>query len=64
MHFRDSAVGYRVAAGLFKRGVVVAGTLISSKTVRVEPPLIISYEQLDVFLERLRDTLIDVCRTM
>jgi putrescine aminotransferase len=53
-----------VAAGLFKRGVVVAGTLVSSQTIRVEPPLIISYEQLDTLLERLEDTLIEVCRTL
>lgn len=64
MHFRDAASGYKVAAGLFKRGVVVAGTLISSQTIRVEPPLIISYQQIDAFLARLRDTVAEVCRTM
>jgi putrescine aminotransferase len=64
MHFRDSAMGYRVAAGLFKRGVVVAGTLVSAQTLRIEPPLIISYEQLDCLLERLRDTLAEICRTL
>ena len=64
MHFRSPEVGYRVAAGLFRRGIVVAGTLISSQTIRVEPPLIISYEQMDLFVERLKDTLVDVCRTL
>ncbi len=64
MHFRDSAMGYRVAAGLFKRGVVVAGTLVSAQTLRIEPPLIISYEQLDSLLERLQDTLAEVCRSL
>ncbi len=64
MHFRDSAVGYRVAAGLFKRGVVVAGTLVSAQTLRIEPPLIISCEQLDSLLERLQDTLAEVSRTL
>ncbi|HTP01403.1 MAG TPA: aminotransferase class III-fold pyridoxal phosphate-dependent enzyme [Anaerolineales bacterium] len=64
MHFRDAAIGYKVAAGLFKRRVVVAGTLISSRTVRVEPPLVITYEQLDSLLERLRDTLIEICETL
>lgn len=64
MHFRDAETGYKVAAGLFRRGIVVAGTLISAQTIRVEPPLIISYEQLDMFLSRLEDTLRDVCRAM
>ncbi len=60
MHFRDASSGYKVAAGLFKRGVMVAGTLLNSKTIRVEPPLIVSYEQIDLFLERLRDTVGEV----
>jgi len=57
MHFKSPEIGYRVAAGLFHRNVLVAGTLISAQTIRVEPPLIISYEQLDCLLERMQDTL-------
>ncbi len=64
MHFHDAATGYKVAAGLFKRGIVVSGTLVSAQTIRVEPPLIISYEQMDFFLERLQDTLHEVCNTL
>ncbi len=62
MHFCTPEAGYAVAAGLFKRGVLVAGTLISSQTLRIEPPLIISFEQLDTLLDRLEDTLKDVSR--
>ena len=64
MHFRDAEVGYKVAAGLFKRGVLVSGTLTNAQTVRIEPALIISYEQLDCLFERLKDTLIEVCSSM
>jgi putrescine aminotransferase len=64
MHFRNPEIGYKVAAGLFKRSVLVAGTLISSQTLRVEPPLIISYEQLDLLLDRLNETLKDISRTL
>ncbi len=64
MHFTDPSIGYKVAAGLFKRGVVVAGTLISSQTIRVEPPLVISYKQIDCFLERLEDALREVRETL
>jgi putrescine aminotransferase len=64
MHFRSPEIGYKIAAELFKRGVLVSGTLTSAQTVRVEPPLIISIEQLDQVLERLKDTLKSVSRSM
>jgi putrescine aminotransferase len=59
-HFHNPDVGYQVAAGLFKRGVLVAGTLTSAQTIRIEPPLVITYEQLDSVLERLEDVLIEI----
>ena len=64
MHFRTPEVGYKVAAGLFKRGVLVAGTLTSAHTIRIEPPLVIPYELLDAVLDRLADTLAEVSRTL
>ena len=63
-HFIDPEVGYKVAAGLFKRGVLVAGTLTSAHTIRIEPPLVITYEQIDAVLDRLADTLKEVSRTI
>ncbi len=60
MHFQTPEIGYKVAAGLFKRNVLVAGTLISAQTVRIEPPLVITYEQLDAVLNRLEDALKEV----
>jgi putrescine aminotransferase len=64
MHFKSPEIGYKVAAGLFQRGVLVSGTLTSAQTIRMEPPLIISLEQLDLALERLDDTLKSVSRSM
>jgi len=63
-HFHEAEVGYQVAAGLFKRGVLVAGTLTSAHTIRIEPPLVITYEQLDEVLNRLSDTLKEVAATI
>jgi putrescine aminotransferase len=60
MHFKSPEIGYKVASGLFKRGVLVAGTLTSAQTVRIEPPLIVSYEQIDHLLIRLEDVLKEV----
>jgi len=63
-HFHDPEVGYQVAAGLFKRGVLVAGTLTSAHTVRIEPPLVITYEQIDTMLNRLEDVLTEISKTL
>jgi putrescine aminotransferase len=64
MHFHNPEVGYKVAAGLFKRGVLVAGTLTSAQTIRIEPPLVITYPQIDAVLDRLSDTLKTVSKTL
>ena len=64
MHFKSPEIGYKVAAGLFKRNVLVAGTLTSAQTIRIEPPLIISHEQLDTLLDRLEDVLKSVSKTL
>jgi putrescine aminotransferase len=57
LEFTDRFIGYRVAAALFKRGVLVAGTLLSARTIRIEPALNISYELLDQMLDKLADAL-------
>ena len=64
MHFKNPESGYKVAAELFKRGVLVAGTLTSAQTIRVEPPLIIEYAQIDEVLNRLSDVLAEVAKTL
>src|SRR5579859_8013186 len=56
-HFVNDEVGYAVASGLFKRGVLISGTLNNSRVVRVEPPVVISREEIDTILNRLEDTL-------
>jgi putrescine aminotransferase len=57
MEFADAEFGYAVAAGLFRRGVLVAGTLLNAKTIRIEPALSIPRELVDEVLEKLTDTL-------
>jgi len=64
MHFKTPEIGYKVASGLFKRGVLVAGTLTSAQTVRVEPPLVITKEQINMLLDRLDDTLKEIHAAM
>jgi putrescine aminotransferase len=64
MHFLTAEIGYAVAAGLFKRGVLVSGTLTNAQSIRIEPPLLITYEQLDTVLDRLEDVLVELSRTV
>jgi putrescine aminotransferase len=57
LEFVDTEFGYAVAAGLFKRGVLVAGTLLNAQTIRIEPALNIPRPLVDEVLEKLEDTL-------
>jgi putrescine aminotransferase len=63
-HFQTPELGYKVAAELFKRGVLVAGTLTSAQTIRIEPPLIITQAEIDEGLNRLNDAVGVVAKTM
>ncbi len=54
-HFHTPEIGYKVSAELFKRGVLVSGTLTSAQTVRIEPPLVITQAEIDEGLNRLND---------
>jgi putrescine aminotransferase len=56
-HFVNDDIGYAVASGLFKRGVLISGTLNNSRVIRVEPPLVITRAEIDTILNRLEDTL-------
>ncbi len=64
MHFKNPEMGYKVASGLFKRRVLVAGTLTSAQTVRIEPPLVVTYPQMDALIDRLGDALQEIGKSM
>lgn len=57
MEFKNHDIGYTVAKNLFARQILISGTYINARVLRVEPPLVISYEQLDKFLNALEDSL-------
>ncbi|HNO32184.1 MAG TPA: aminotransferase class III-fold pyridoxal phosphate-dependent enzyme, partial [Anaerolineales bacterium] len=64
MHFNNPEIGYKVASGLFKRGVLVAGTLTSAQTIRIEPPLVVTYEQMDTLLDRLGEVVKEISKVI
>ncbi len=55
MEFPTDEIGFQVAAGLFKRGVLVAGTYSRARTIRIEPALGIEESLLAEMLNRLED---------
>jgi len=63
MEFPVQEIGWKVASGLFKRGVLVAGTYSKAQVIRIEPALGIPMERLQEMLERLEDTFREVGRT-
>lgn len=58
MEFPEAEVGYTVTKGLFERHVMTAGTLVNAKTVRIEPPAILSYETIDEVIAKLDESLL------
>ena len=62
MEFPVQEIGWQVAAGLFKRGVLVAGTYSKAQVIRIEPALGIPKALLLEMLSRLEDTFKEVAR--
>jgi putrescine aminotransferase len=62
MEFPVQEIGWQVAAGLFKRGVLVAGTYSKAQVIRIEPALGIPKALLQEMLSRLEDTFKEVAR--
>ena len=64
MEFPVQEIGWQVAAGLFKRGVLVAGTYSRAQVIRIEPALGIPMALLQEMLNRLEDTFRDIAKTL
>lgn len=57
IEFHLDEVGYNISKGMFDEGVLVAGTLINSKTIRIEPPLTIAIEEADEVIATFKKVL-------
>lgn len=64
LEFPIQEIGWKVASGLFKRGVLVAGTYSNARVIRIEPALGIPMELLHEMLSRLEDTFQEVAKTV
>ncbi len=63
-HFQTPEIGGQVAAALFKRGVLVSGTLTNALSIRIEPPLVITYDEINQGLSALNEAIAEVASTV
>jgi putrescine aminotransferase len=64
LEFPDTDIGFRVSKSLFKERILVAGTLVNAKTIRIEPPLNITSEQIDNVINALGKVLKEIASEM
>ncbi len=57
IEFVDDVLGFEVAKELFARQILISGTYINARVLRIEPPLVISYELIDRFHHALEESL-------
>ncbi|OGR12497.1 MAG: putrescine aminotransferase [Desulfobacula sp. GWF2_41_7] len=60
LEYKTHQIGWAVSKGLFKRRIMTGGTLNNARVNRIEPPGIISYDTIDIILQRLDETLSEV----
>lgn len=57
LEFQSKELREKVQTDLFHRGVLVAATMNANRTIRIEPPLIITELQIDLMIDRLNSVL-------
>lgn len=60
LEFASEQLRWKVQTELFYRGVLVAATMNSYKTIRLEPPLIITKAQIDLAIRTIKSILQDI----
>lgn len=62
MEFPSDEVGFYVSKKMFEKRVLIGGTLNNARVCRIEPPAVISYEQIERVLEVLEYALGEASR--
>nr|WP_272732234.1 putrescine aminotransferase [Wohlfahrtiimonas chitiniclastica] len=57
IEFHTDEIGYNASKAIFDKNIIVAGTLVNSKTIRIEPPLTITYEEVDYVIKSFKEVL-------
>ena len=61
LEFRDHSTGFEFAKQMLDRGVLVSGTLVNARTIRIEPPLTLTDEEADYVCQSIQESLDDLC---
>lgn len=62
--FATQEIRLAVQAELWQRGVLVAGTMNANRTIRIEPPLIITETQINLMVSTLESIFVDMANGM
>jgi putrescine aminotransferase len=60
LEFANNELGFALSKSLLDRGVLVSGTLVNARTIRVEPPLTITEEQAEYVCKALAEALDEI----
>lgn len=57
MEFPNNELGFTLSKAMLERGVLVSGTLVNARVIRIEPPLTLTDEQADYVCKALGESL-------
>ncbi len=57
LEFHDDVTGFEFGRRLLDRGILVSGTLVNARVIRIEPPLTITDEQADLVCGAVEESL-------
>jgi putrescine aminotransferase len=64
MEFPNDQLGFSVSKAMLERGVLVSGTLVNARVIRIEPPLTLTEDQADYVCKALGESLAAVSKGM
>ncbi|MGB8907645.1 MAG: putrescine aminotransferase [Candidatus Cybelea sp.] len=62
IELRDHETGFELGKRMLERGILVSGTLVNARVIRVEPPLTITEEEADYVCQALGESLQSMAR--
>ena len=60
LEFHDHSTGFEFAKQMLDRGVLVSGTLVNARTIRIEPPLTLTDEEAEYVCQSIHKSLDDL----
>ena len=60
IEFRDHETGFELGKRMLERGILVSGTLVNARVIRVEPPLTITESEAGYVCRSLKESLAEM----